>query len=256
MLLTLNGAFRLAATAVASDGAIGATLNLFGISAIIWMAIAAGVALAFAPADRTPMSGDDRAALFAAMAVMMIPLASTSAASLTALALWVIVRTPRGVPLRRSAIIFLAITGSLIWGHALLTFGSDTLLGLDGWITGLVAGTGGAGNVVQFAGNAGAYFVAPGCSSLQGVSLAIVLWTAAVQYFEVPITGRAVTTLAAAMIGAIAANVGRLAAIATWPAHFDWLHSGAGAMLFGWLALILVIAAVTIGLRDALFRRS
>ena len=33
-------------------------------------------------------------------------------------------------------------------------------------------------------------------------------------------------------------NIGRLASIAFFPRHFTFLHSGEGALLFGWAALI------------------
>ena len=254
LLLSMNGAARLAATTIIQEGGLVAAVNLFGVSAIIWMAVAAGASLSFNDPDKTPLGRTDVVAVAAAITLMIIPVAPLSSVALTALGAWVVIRTRRDRPLRRGALIFIAITGSLLWGRALLAAGSDLFLSWDGRIAGLVAGTGGTANVVQFANNAGTYYVAPGCSSLQGISLAIVLWVTVVQYYNLTIGRRALITLGAAITGAIVANVLRLAAIASWPAHFDSLHAGLGATVFGWLGLFLIIAAVGIGLRHALFR--
>lgn len=249
--LALNGAVKLAAATIAGEGWLAASLNLFGISAILWLAGAAGLAILWRAPAAGALGRHDRILLAGAAAALLSPFPAASAAALTGLGLWASATSAPGAPLRRAALIFVAITTSLLWGRLLLAFASGPLLAGEGRVAGWLAGTGGTGNVVGFA-DGTVFVVAPGCSSLQGVSLAMVFWVTVTQYFAVPLTQRAWWTLAGAVAVAVAVNWLRLAAIARYPALFDSLHIGLGATAFGWLALGGIVAVVWTGLRDAL----
>lgn len=253
-VLALNGGATLAATAIRGEGLAAAAFDLFGISAILWVAGAAGLAI-LRDAPPAPLHRLDPAILVPAALAALVPVPAAAALALTGLAGWAIATSAPAAPLRRAAIIFLAITSSLLWGRLLLALFSGPLLSAEGWLAGSVAGTGGTGNVVEFGGG-GFYSVAPGCSSLQGVSLAAVLWVAIVQFYRMPLRAGAWLTLAAAVTATIALNVVRLAAIATWPAHFHSLHVGLGATAFGWAGLVAIVAICWIGMRGALVVRA
>lgn len=256
VLLAANGAVTLAATAVHARGWWASVVNLFEISAILWCAAVAGAAILLAaPRDRAPRRWDI-AVLALAAAAALPPFPALSAAALSGLCLWAIVTSERTTPVRRAALIFLAVTTSLLWGRLILALGSDVFLAGEGAMVSLVTGSAGTANTVAFAGGDRFFTVAPGCSSLQGVSLAVVLWVAVTQYFQMTLTPRLWATLAGMVTVTVAVNVARLSAISLFPDHFDSLHGGLGASMFGWAAFLGILAVMAIGARDALAARA
>lgn len=255
LLLAINSAVTLAATAVHESGWLVAVLNLFEVSAILWCAAVAGGAILLRAVPGDALRGFDIAALALACLAALLPFPALSAAALSGLCLLAVVTSDKGTPLRRAALIFLAVTTSLLWGRLLLAMGSDVFLTGEGAVVSLVTGTGGVGNTVQFA-DEGYFTVAPGCSSLQGVSLAVVLWVAVTQYFEIALKPRLWLTLAGMVTVTIAANVARLSAIALFPEHFATLHDGWGAAGFGWVAFIGILVVMGLGARHALVARA
>lgn len=253
LLLTINAATTIAAVALVRDGMLLAAFNLFDVSAIVWLAAAAGSSLLFrAGVQPMPLARGDVVILAACVVAVLVPVPALSAAAASTLALWGWTTSRPGAPLRRASLIFASVTTSLLWGRMLLGLASDTMLSLDGAMVSLFSGAGGHANMIMFAGRDSGFVVAPGCSSLHGVSLAAVLWVTATQYFNLPIGRRAWATLSMALIAAIAANVLRLATMSRMPERFDSLHTGTGGALFGWLALILVTATIWWGLKDDL----
>ncbi len=104
------------------------------------------------------------------------------------------------------------------------------------------------GNIVSFV-DGRSFMIAPGCSSLHGLSLAVILWTVAVMWFDLQLNRRLWLSLLLAMLATIMVNGLRLTVIAFNPADFDYWHVGDGAALFGWAALLVVSVVVYSGLR-------
>jgi exosortase/archaeosortase family protein len=231
-----------------------AALNLFDVSVIVWIAFAAGLALV-RKASREPARRSDFALAAIVIGAAVLPIGSASAAALALLAAYAIATTPANTPLRRGAIVFLAMTGALIWGPLLLELFSRPMLGFDAFLVALFGGTVRVGNQIAFADGSGGFIVAPGCSSFHGMSLAIIFWATVNQWFEVPCSRSSVLTLAAALLGTLAINGGRLAALAHFPAHFDALHLGLGAQVVSWFALALVVAICLYGARREVFAK-
>ena len=249
ILLVLNIAQWKAQSAIANDGILVAAFNLFDISAIVWVATAAAASLLIkAPeADMQAPRLSDWLVLAACIVAALIPSTPPAGIALTGLALWMIVK---GSHLeRRAGYISAAVAGGLVWGHVLLKFFGDRILQFDGKIVGLLSGTGGFSNVVYF--NDGQqhdfFLVAPGCSSLHGISLGFVLWITIIQYFEIRIDRRALVILAIAILSAIAINIVRLAALANFPDHFDLIHTGWIADMVGFATLLVFISTYWIG---------
>ena len=169
---------------------------------------------------------------------------------LTVVAAWGIASAASGSALRRASIVLLSLTAFLLWGRLVLAWGAGPLLAADARFVGLFAGVGSAGNSVSFADGAG-FAIAPGCSSLHGISLALILWTTTVQYFAIPISARVWLTLALALLVSLLVNASRLAVIAWNPRQFDFWHTGGGSALFGWIALGAIVAVVYGGLGRA-----
>jgi exosortase/archaeosortase family protein len=244
LLLIANAMPPFVAEAVALRGWFGALFNLFDISAIVWLGVAAALALALRE-NRQPSKRDWTIAT-AFTLIALVPASPLSGAALTAAALWGWLSSPAGASGRRPAAIVLSLSAFFFWGRLALAIGSEPLLSADAafvsWISGLPA----SGNVVGFPDGAG-FTIAPGCSSLHGISLVLVLWTTVVSWFDLRPDRQMLATLFAAIAVSIAVNGLRLAMIGWNPEQFDYWHVGNGALMFGWLALIVTTAIIYIG---------
>jgi exosortase/archaeosortase family protein len=254
VLAAANSFAGIAIRIVPEHGLAYALFELFGISAIVWAALAACLALlAQAPAE-PPRRGDGWVAGLVAL-IALVPAATASALALTGLALWMIVSAAPGSPLRRAGTIALAMTATLLWGRLLLGLFSGPMLAADTWLVGWVTGAGSAGNLIPVAAAGGARIaVAPGCSSWQGMSLALLLWVTVNQYFRVPFGWRAASWCALALATTVAINVARIAAMVRFPGHLEEIHHGYGWHLAMWTTLAAVTAICLTGARREVFR--
>ena len=98
--------------------------------------------------------------------------------------------------------------------------------------------------------------IAKGCSSVHNISLAIVLWCTAVALFDLRIDARLIAFGVAMIVLMFGLNILRLSLIGLFPEHFEFLHSGDGAVVFGWVGLIGMAILAGLGTHDALRRRS
>jgi exosortase/archaeosortase family protein len=254
LLAALNSFAGIAVRIVPEHGLAYAVFELFGISAIVWAALGACLALLREAPAEPPRRGD----LWVAGAVVLVaiaPVATASALALTALGLWMIATGAPGSVPRRAGTIALAMTASLLWGRLLLALFSGPMLAADSWLVGLATGSASAGNLIAVLGPGGARIaVAPGCSSWQGMSLALLLWVTVNQYFRVPFGWRALGWLALALAATVAINVLRIAAMVRFPAHIEEIHNGWGWHVAMWTTLLSVTAICLIGARREVFR--
>jgi exosortase/archaeosortase family protein len=254
LIAALNGFAGFALSAVAQGGWLVAALNLFGISAILWVALVAGLQLLRIEPGTGSATRLDWAAALAGLAAIALPSATISSGALTLFAFYALLTSVPGSGLRRASIIFLAISGALLWGRLLLALFSHPLLDMDAFLVARLAGVTQEGNVIAFADGSGAMAVAPACSSFQGISLAIVFWATINQWFEVPVGRRSLAWLAAAIAATVAVNVLRIAALAHFPTHFDSIHGGLGWHVAAWTTMILVALLCIYGARREIFR--
>lgn len=253
LLAALNAFAGTAMRIVPEHGLAYAIFELFGISAIIWVGLAAALTLLRdAPAGR--LRRGDRAVAAIVALVALVPVSTASALSLAALGTWMIATSPAGGPVRRAGLIVLAMTGPLFWGRVLLALFSGPLLIADTWLVGQVTGAAQTGNILALADGSDRIGVAPGCSSWQGMSLALLLWVTVNQWFQVPFGRRAVATCAAALAATVAINVLRIGAMVRFPAHIEEIHHGWGWHLSMWSTLVAVGAICVWGARREAFR--
>ena len=254
LIAALNAFAGFAISAAAAGGWPAAALNLFGVSAILWIALAAGLRILHGAGEADPPRRLDWWVTALGLAAVALPSASVASGALTLFALYALATSAPGSPLRRAGIVFLTVAGATLWGRLLLALFTHPLLDLDAFLVSRLAGVAQEGNVIAFADGSGAMAVAPGCSSLQGISLALVFWATVNQWFEVPIGRRSLAWLAAAVAATVAVNVLRIAALAHFPAHFDSIHGGLGWHLAAWTTMILVAALCIFGARREIFR--
>jgi exosortase/archaeosortase family protein len=223
-------------------------LSAGGISAVVWFALYAIVTISREAGEIRPVRGLDLGLvlIMAGAALIPTPLPAAGAVLLAAIYLLALPANRRE---RRIGFILLALTGTLIWGRLFLeVIAPTTLLRLDAQFVSLLSGMPSEGNLVRFSGGGG-FSIAPGCSSLHNMSLAVLMWVTAVQLLDLPPSRRILATGLLAVLVMFLVNGIRLSAIALFPAHFDLLHVGLGAELFGWTSLILCGVTVLLGIQ-------
>jgi exosortase/archaeosortase family protein len=250
-----NGLAGFAVQWTLGHGLARSLADLFGISAVVWVAAFAALAiLRSSETAEAPLRADWPVAAVVAAAAL-VPAGPASAVALTLLSGYAIATSNAGEPLRRAAIIFLSITGTLIWGRLLLALLSKSLLSADTFLVASLFGTEQTGNLIGYAGGGGALTVAPGCSSLQGMSVAFVFWALVNQWFQVRFTKAALGWLGAALAATVAINVVRIGSMVMFPEHIEALHHGIGWHVFAWATLAAVAAICLYGARHAVFAR-
>ena len=255
LLLALNSIAGQIGRTIAVQGFADGLIGLYGVSAIVWAAIGAGIAILRRDQGELAPRRPDLIALAAGCAAALVPFATASMVALSLVSLYAIVTSEPGSPLRRSALVFLAVTAALLWGRVVLATFSRPLLDIDASFVALLLGADRRGNMIWFAGEPLRLIIAPGCSSLQGISLALLLWVVINQLFAVPFNWKASAWCAVALATTFAINVLRIGAMLIFPDRFDAIHSGWGYHLSMWLTLIVVSLLCLYGARREIFAR-
>src|SRR5262249_21356026 len=136
-----------------------------------------------------------------------VPWNIISALVLFPLGVYAVLSAEKGSRTRRIGVILLALTGPLVWGRILLAWFAPLFLGMDARLSALLAGTPVWGNVVQFVGVPERLYVAPGCSSLHNMSLAILLWATLLQLLRLEFTFRLLLVAASGAIAMAFVNI-------------------------------------------------
>ncbi|QNO25848.1 hypothetical protein EEB18_013745 [Sphingopyxis sp. OPL5] len=229
--------------AVAHRGLVPSLFELFGVSAIVWFAAFAICAIARDDDGRSAWRRGDAPVLAAMVGAALLPLPALGAAAVFGAGAWLALRSEPASGARRIGLVALALSAHLLWGPLILKLLGSELLAFDAQIAALFAGGNADGNIFGQAGSQ-AFTVGQNCSSLTNLSLAGVLAVTLAQLFELRFDRRLVIATLIAMLGTIVVNGIRLATIARHPNLYDYLHGGAGMMLFGWASLLVTAAIV------------
>lgn len=233
------------------DGWTSAAASLFGVSAVVWIALVALIDLGGDGSGARPARADWWLS-GGVLAFCLLPTGWEAGLAMLGLAAISILRFVPGSRERRVAVIGLALTGPLVFGPLVLTYLAPEILRFDAAFVSLLSGHPSNGNVVELtdpamraAGKQMVILMA--CSSVHNMSLVYVLFAIVTQTLNVRLT-RSMWFLAAAMVAAIVAiNVGRLTAIALFPWHYDFLHTGLGGQLFAFAGLAGTGAIILVG---------
>lgn len=256
LIAALNSFATSAARSVTEQGWAASFANLFGISAVIWVALVAGLKILQKAMPGEPLRRGDLWMGAIVGVAALLPAATASMAALTLAAGWLIATSPRGSPFRRAGLIFLAMSGALVWGRVFLAVFSRPLLDLDAIFVSSLIGAEQEGNLLWSEGGSTRLVVAPGCSSMQGLSLALLFWVTVNQFFEVRFDRAALLWCLAALAATVLINVLRIGAMLRFPEHLAAIHHGWGFQLSMWATLLVVVATCVYGARHEVFRRA
>lgn len=248
-----NGIARRVYESIVGEGAISAFAGAFGISAVVWVAFVVCPAVLLR-APREPFGRMDAIVAACALVGFVLPLGAASWVALTGLALYLLRdaftgRRRPSSPLHRGAWILLATTGAMFWGRLLLSSASGPVLGADALLVGWFAGTETVGNTVRFADGAGYVWIAPACSSLANISLAILCWTLFAQSRGLGWSWGSIGWCVLACLCVVAVNVARIGLMVLYREHFDLIHGPTGAAVASWISVALVLGVCWYGTR-------
>lgn len=218
-------------------GPVDALTGLAGISVVIWAAMIAALKIGLED-KATSFRSWDPLVLGIAVLLSFIPISYAAGGALLLSSIYLFATSRPGEPPRRTAMVLLALTGPLVFGRIFLHVFEAPILAIDAHLVGAIIGTPVDGNTVGFVDQNTKFLVGAGCSSVHNMSLAIVLWTTAAALFRLRID-RGYAKIGAAMVAwMFGLNIARLAAIGIFPNDFEFLHTGTGAVLFGWAGLV------------------
>src|SRR5690606_21367695 len=125
---------------------------------------------------------------------------------------------------------------------------SDVVLAADAVLVAAIAGTGANSNLVPFADGTGSLWIAPECSSVTNLSLALLCCVLVVKATGREWTARNVTFGLLACLAVVAINVVRIASVAVHPDQFELVHGHTGAAVAGALSAGVVIGLCLMGI--------
>ena len=259
ILAAANGLEVGAVNSIVTQGWSVALLDLFGVSAVVWIACFAGANLLYGSRLNEAITTPDAVASLAVLTLTILPFERVSWFALTALSLYVLCVSPAQSFRRRGALIALALTGPMLWGPALMLIFGPTILKADAVLVSGVIGTDHVGNVFSGAigsdGTPARYVIYPDCSSLRGMSMAILAFVTVTNVFGAAWSARHLTFGLLAILSVVFVNVTRLSLIGLFPSYFSVIHGLPGSAIAAWLSLALVVAIPLIGVgREAFVR--
>ncbi|WP_112662156.1 hypothetical protein [Microvirga flavescens] len=251
----INGISERVAVAVAENGITAALIGTFDISIIVWGAFAIGVAYLLREPSASPGRADwiVAAVTFAGFMVPVVPL---SWLAISGLASHVLRTSERASFTHRGAWILLALTIPMFWGRLLFATFSDVILRADATLVGWLVGTHRLGNAVEFADGSGYLWIAPACSSLANVSLAILCWVTISKVLNRAGSWGDAAWISLACIAVIAINVTRISLIGLHREQFELIHGPVGATITSWAILGATVGICLLGVRRDLPARS
>ncbi|MBM1175489.1 hypothetical protein [Microvirga arabica] len=234
--------------AVLSSGITAAVLSTFQISIIVWAAFAICIRLLLQAPTQAAQPSDWIVASGALMA-FLVPVVEMSWVIISGLAIYLLVTSQGSNLLTRGAWILLAVTFPMFWSRLLFYMMSNPILEGDAVLVGWLVGTERVGNAIELADGSGYLWIAPGCSSLANVSLAILCWVTLAKARDRPSSLRDLGWVLAACAAVVGVNVARMSLIGIYPWHYELVHGPVGGAIASWLILGVTVGICFLGVR-------
>lgn len=236
----INGISEPVTHLAATDGWLSTVVDTLGISVIVWGALLAAVVLLWrAPPE--PVRRTDVAVALLLSAAFIIPVPALSWLALTGFAAYLIVSGSR------TGLIVLALTFPMFWAKAVMAVIGSFILEIDAALVSAMVGTERTGNLVPFADGSGALYIAPGCSSFDNISLAILCSATLAQLLDRRWSLSTVCWALLACAAVVVVNTLRVGLMALYPRAFDLLHGPVGAGTAGWVTTLAILALCHFG---------
>lgn len=245
----INGSFIRLVTGLRENLPLEILLNTFEISAIVWASIAVGSAYLFKPSQSTVSQRDAGLAIATSIA-FLIPITALSWVALTVLSAYLIVTSPGDSYAKRGAWILFTVTVPMFWSRVIFSVFSEYILQFDAILASKLLGTERVGNTIAFADGSGYLWIAPGCSSLMNVSLAVLCGALFSQMWPRKRPLQSISLVAFAVAAVVMINAVRLALLGAYPQYFEILHGSVGVTVTNLLTLIAIVSICSFGVRN------
>lgn len=242
-----NGMASRAITSVAEMGWHAALFATFDISAIIWFGCFILVKRLLS-APRHPARALDLTLAAACALAFLLPVGQASWIALSIFALHLILSGPRS-GLRAPGILLLAVCLPMFWARMGLSLFSGPLLNADAAMVAAVLGRPAVENTVPLADGSGVLWIAPACSSIINVALAVCCAALFVTLNGLVWTWRLAAWTLATCVAVAAVNIGRLCLLAQFPASFETLHGPEGGAGFALLILGVMVGMMALAVK-------
>jgi hypothetical protein len=254
ILACVNGLGSRVIKSINDLGWESAVIHTFGISAFIWVACFLGVTLVLR--DRTDIIRSFDLAVAAAVIVLaFVPIGGASWLALTGLCLYMLLLPNGPPPRRRGAGILLATTAPMLWTGLLLHFLAKPILEIDAAIVGWLLGTDRLGNMVRFADNSGYLVIFQPCSSVAGLSLAMLCWVTMSQAAQHRPSVHDLIWAGLACASVIVVNVSRISIMGLSERYYQVAHGPLGSTIANAITVILIVGVSLLGVRREVFSR-
>ena len=258
ILAAANGLEGFVVNSVVTQGWSEAVLGSFGVSTIVWIACFAASRLLYDSKLDEVITIPDAVIGLGVFSLTILPFARFSWLALAVLSLYMLCVAPARSARRRGALIALAVTGPMLWGPALMEAFGTQILRADAILVSTLIETDRVGSI--FSGAVGSdglpthFAIGPPCSSLHGMSIAILVWITISNSFGTACwSARYLAWGVFAAVSVLAVNVSRLSLIGLFPAYYPSIHGSPGSEIAAWLSLTLVVAISLLGIgREAL----
>jgi len=248
ILAFANGIYERIASNIADEPVWSAISSTFGISILIWAACWIAVSLLIRLSVE-PLTRNDLIIGLAVTVAVLVPSAKASWIALTGLGFYVLYCFKPGSLGHRAGLVILAVTVPVFWSRLVFAMLSDLILQADAILVSAIVGTDRVGNTVKFAGVDDYLYIAPGCSSLANVSLAMLGWVLFTQALDRRPTLKDVWWGLAACAAVVLINVTRIALIGLHRDQYELIHGAIGANVAGFLTLAAIVGINLIRVR-------
>jgi hypothetical protein len=227
-------------TAVADHGSVAALAGGLGLSWAFWLSFVLCLRLALLEEDRAPRP-KDLWVCGACLLAALIPVSQVSALACTVLSLVILLDRTRGVFLKASAWVLLAISVQLLWSRLTMLLFIGPIAALDAHLVSLIIQTPVQGNTVQFADGARGMSILGACTSVQNASVALMLFVAIVRTFRPAPVRSEIYMLIGLFLSVVVINIARLAVMAQSMAMFRLVHGDVG---WGLVNAVITVTAL------------
>jgi exosortase/archaeosortase family protein len=221
------------------DGIAAAAFATFGVSIVVWAAIATVIWFMMrAPAKKA--NGSDMMVAAVAAATFLVPVAFISWLGIAGIAAWLLLTVERADPMHAAAFVLASLTVPMVWARLLLAGFSNAILGADAKLISWIVGTQSRGNTIPFADGSGILLLEPACSSLTNLSLTMLCGVIFTKVYGLRFSAPVLATIGLACAATVTINVLRISAIGVLPVYYEEIHGPLGATV-AQLATALVV---------------